>query len=95
MTVRIAALAAADHPRWLELARGYKAFYKTAVTDAEYARAWRRLLSNDRVSGLGAHLDGKLVGLTHYLFHSATWNDKVAQYNRFIRYDYPLQLAVI
>jgi GNAT superfamily N-acetyltransferase len=150
MTVRIAALAAADHPRWLELARGYKAFYKTAVTDAEYARAWRRLLSNDRVSGLGAHLDGKLVGLTHYLFHSATWNDKVcylqdlfvdpgmrgrgiaraliegvaaaalaqgaeklywltqdhnttaralydkvAKYNHFIRYDYPLQLAVI
>src|SRR5688572_33162875 len=77
MSVRVAALAAADHPRWLELARGYKAFYKTAVTDAECARAWRRLLSNDRVSGLGAHLDGKLVGITHYLFHSATWNDKV------------------
>ena len=150
MTVRIAALAAADHPRWLELARGYKAFYKTAVTDAEYARAWRRLLASDRVWGLGAHLDGKLVGITHYLFHSATWNDKVcylqdlfvdpavrgrgvaraliegvaaaalaegaeklywltqdhnataralydkvAKYNHFIRYDYPLQLAVI
>jgi GNAT superfamily N-acetyltransferase len=150
MTVRIAALTAADQPRWLELARGYKTFYKTAVTDAEYARAWRRLLSNDRVSGLGAHLDSNLVGITHYLFHSATWNDKVcylqdlfvdpamrgrgvaraliegvaaaalaqgaeklywltqdhnataralydkvAKYNDFIRYDYPLQLAVI
>ncbi|HVJ22862.1 MAG TPA: hypothetical protein VM756_02885 [Burkholderiales bacterium] len=34
MTVRIAALAAADHSRWLELARGYEAFYKTAVTEA-------------------------------------------------------------
>ena len=150
MSLRVAALAAADHPRWLELTRGYKAFYKTAVTDAEYARAWRRLLSNDRVSGLGAHLDGKLVGLTHYLFHSSTWNqevcylqdlfvdpalrgrgiaralieavakaalargaerlywltqehnaaaralyDKVAKYNHFIRYDYPLHLAVV
>ena len=145
MTVRIAALAAADHPRWLELARGYKAFYKTAVSDAEYARTWRRLLANDRVWGLGAHLDGKLVGITHYLFHTGTWNqevcylqdlfvdagargrgvaralieavaraarqrgaeklywltqthnaaaralyDKVAKYNDFIRYDYPL-----
>ena len=145
MTVRIAALAAADHPRWLELARGYKAFYKTAVSDAEYARTWRRLLANDRVWGLGAHLDGKLVGITHYLFHTGTRNqevcslqdlfvdagargrgvaralieavaraarqrgaeklywltqthnaaaralyDKVAKYNDFIRYDYPL-----
>jgi GNAT superfamily N-acetyltransferase len=77
MTVRIAALAAADHPGWLQLARGYKAFYKTAVTEAQYARAWQRLLANDRVSGLGAHLDGKLVGITHYLFHTGTWNDEV------------------
>jgi len=58
MALRIAALAAADHARWLELARGYKAFYKTQVGDAEYARAWQRLLGNDRVWGLGAHLDG-------------------------------------
>jgi GNAT superfamily N-acetyltransferase len=150
MSVRIAALAAADHSRWLELARGYKAFYQTAVTDAGYARAWQRLLANDRVWGLGAHLGGKLVGITHYLFHTGTWNDqvcylqdlfvdpelrgrgvaralieavateargrgaeklywltqthntnaralydKVAKYNDFIRYDYPLPLAVI
>ena len=150
MSLRVAALAAADHPRWLELARGYKAFYKTPVTAAEYQRAWKRLLANDRVWGLGAHRDGQLVGITHYLFHSSTWNeevcylqdlfvdpalrgrgiaralieavakaalargaerlywltqehnaaaralyDKVAKYNHFIRYDYPLQLAVV
>ncbi len=149
-TPRVAALSRADHARWLELARGYKAFYKTAVTEAQYARAWQRLLANDRVWGLGAHLDGKLVGITHYLFHTGTWNDqvcylqdlfvdpavrgrgvagalikgvaaaalaqgaerlywltqdhnataralydKVAKYNNYIRYDYPLQLAVI
>jgi hypothetical protein len=64
MAVRIAALAAADHPRWLELAGGYKAFYKTAVTAAEYERAWRRLLAEDRVHGLGAQLDGRLVGIS-------------------------------
>ena len=77
MTVRIAALAAADHPRWLELARGYKAFYQTAVTPQQYEHAWRRLLAEDRVHGLGAHLDGRLVGITHYLFHSGTWNNEV------------------
>jgi GNAT superfamily N-acetyltransferase len=77
MALRIAALGAADHLRWLDLARGYKAFYKTQVTDAEYERAWERLLANDRVWGLGAHLDGKLVGITHYLFHTGTWNNEV------------------
>jgi GNAT superfamily N-acetyltransferase len=75
--VRVAALAAADHGRWLELARGYKAFYKTVVTEAQYARAWRRLLDEDRVHGLGARLDGELVGITHYFLHTATWHDKV------------------
>jgi GNAT superfamily N-acetyltransferase len=150
MSVRVAALAVADHPRWLELARGYKAFYKTELADAEYQRAWKRLLANDRVWGLGAHHDSQLVGITHYLFHSGTWNeevcylqdlfvdpalrgrgiaralieavakaalargaerlywltqehntaaralyDKVAKYNHFIRYDYPLHLAVV
>jgi GNAT superfamily N-acetyltransferase len=77
MALRIAALAAADHPRWLELARGYKAFYKTRVTAAEYQHAWKRLLGNDRVWGLGAHLDGRLVGITHYLFHTGTWHHEV------------------
>jgi len=77
MALRIVALAAADHPRWLVLARGYKAFYKTQVTDAEYAHAWQRLLANDRVWGLGAHLDGELVGITHFLFHTGTWSNEV------------------
>ena len=77
MAPRIAALTAADHSRWLELARGYKAFYKTSVTDQEYERAWGRLLVHDRVWGLGAHLDGDLVGITHYLFHTGTWNNEV------------------
>jgi GNAT superfamily N-acetyltransferase len=74
---RIAVLGPADHQRWLELARGYKAFYNTRVSDAEYERAWQRLLAQDRVWGLGAHLDGRLVGITHYLFHTGTWNHEV------------------
>jgi len=66
-----------ERRRWLVLARGYKAFYKTEVTEGEYARAWQRLLANDRVWGLGAHLDGELVGITHFLFHTGTWNHEV------------------
>jgi GNAT superfamily N-acetyltransferase len=148
MSVRVAALAPADYPRWLALVRDYKTFYQAEVSKEEYERAWKRLLGNERVWGLGAHLDGQLVGFTHYLFHTGTWNDevcylqdlfvdaavrgrgvaralieavakaalargaeklywltqehnataralydKVAKYNHFIRYDYPLHLA--
>jgi GNAT superfamily N-acetyltransferase len=77
MTLQVAPLARSDHERWLVLARGYKAFYKTEVTDAEYERAWKRLLEEDGIHGLGAHLDGRLVGITHYLFHTSTWAEQV------------------
>ena len=75
--IRVTPLARSDHERWLALARGYKAFYKTETTDAEYERAWERLLAEDRIHGLGAHHDGRLVGITHYLFHASTWAERV------------------
>ena len=77
LSPRIAPLSGSDHERWLALARGYKAFYKTATTDAEYERAWKRILGEDGINGLGAHLDGRLVGITHFLFHTATWAEQV------------------
>jgi GNAT superfamily N-acetyltransferase len=55
------------------LARGYKAFYDTPTTDAEYAAAWNRLLAREHVFGLGTHVDGRLAGMAHYLFHAGTW----------------------
>lgn len=73
MSIRIAPLAAADRNRWEVLARGYKAFYKTDTTDAEYDAAWSRLLRQDAVFGLAAHADGELVGITHYFFHTSIW----------------------
>ena len=77
MNLHVAPLARSDHERWLALARGYKAFYKTDVTDAEYERTWERLLAEDRIHVLGARLDGRLVGITHFLFHTAIWVDPV------------------
>lgn len=70
-------LQSADHTAWLPLARAYKAFYKTETTDAEYDSAWQRLLAGEAVLGLGASLDGQLVGFTHYLFHTSTWTTRV------------------
>lgn len=68
----IAPLQAADRADWLPLAQAYKAFYKTPTSEAEYQRAWERLLAGDGVHGLGARVQGQLVGITHYLFHTST-----------------------
>ena len=69
----IAPLDQRDRARWEVLARGYKTFYKTVIPDADYEIAWQRLVTHDRVAGLGARLDGELVGIAHYLFHTSVW----------------------
>ncbi len=69
----IAALRPEDREQWELLARGYKAFYETPATDAEFDRAWLRLLAQDGVHGLGAFTDDRLVGIAHYLFHASVW----------------------
>lgn len=69
----VSPLAAADRDGWEALARGYKAFYRTAVTDAEYARAFERLVDGDGVYGLAARSGDALVGIAHYLFHTTIW----------------------
>jgi GNAT superfamily N-acetyltransferase len=73
MTVHVEPLKAADRRAWEVLARGYKAFYNTPTTDAEYDAAWARLLANEGVHGLAAWADGHLVGMAHYLFHTSVW----------------------
>ncbi|MDP3085340.1 MAG: GNAT family N-acetyltransferase [Rubrivivax sp.] len=73
MHLTIAPLTAADRAPWEALARGYKSFYKTDVTAADMDRAWHRLLAEDGVFGVGAKLDGELLGIGHYLFHTSVW----------------------
>ena len=73
MTPRIVPLQPEDRAAWEVLARGYKDFYNTPTTDAEYTAAWNRLLANDGVHGLAAWVDGRLVGIAHYLFHTSVW----------------------
>jgi GNAT superfamily N-acetyltransferase len=72
--IEISALGPADRPRWEILARAYKDFYETTVPDEGYEETWQRLLQADSLHGLGARLDGNLVGIAHYFFHAAVWN---------------------
>jgi len=77
MIIDILPLRAADREDWEKLARGYKAFYQTPTTDAEYQTAWTRLLAGEEVFGLAAHVDDRVVGIAHYLFHTVVWAPKV------------------
>jgi GNAT superfamily N-acetyltransferase len=66
-------LGPADRDRWEVLARGYKDFYETHVPPSGYEQTWRRLLAGTEVHGIGAWLDGRLVGIAHYLCHVTVW----------------------
>lgn len=71
--IEIGPLRPEDRPIWEALARGYKAFYQTPTSDDGYERTWRQLLDGTEYHGLGAWVDGQLVGIAHYLFHSTFW----------------------
>jgi GNAT superfamily N-acetyltransferase len=69
----IAPLAPGDRAEWEALARGYKAFYRTELPDSAYEETWRALIADERVHGLAARIDGRMVGIAHYLLHAQTW----------------------
>ena len=66
-----------DYAQWLLLWEGYNAFYKrsgpTALAPEITQQTWAHMLDPSvPVHGLVAERDGRLVGLTHYLFHRST-----------------------
>ncbi|PHQ97207.1 MAG: GNAT family N-acetyltransferase [Marinosulfonomonas sp.] len=68
-------LTAQDEAEWRRLWCAYLEHYETSVPEAVYVSTFARLLGDDPqdFSGLVAELDGRLVGLTHYLFHRHAW----------------------
>nr|WP_281495961.1 GNAT family N-acetyltransferase [Marivita sp. S6314] len=68
-------MRATDYDSWSALWRGYLTFYESSVPDAVYESTFARLLGDDPqdFTGLVAEKDGRLVGLTHYLFHRHCW----------------------
>jgi GNAT superfamily N-acetyltransferase len=64
----------ADHLAWLDLWRGYQSFYKVDIDAATTAMTWQRLLDDtEPMWGAVAELDGRLLGIVHYLTHRSTW----------------------
>ena len=75
--IEIGPLKTSERAGWERLARAYNDFYETVLPESDYDRAWRRLLAGIETHGLGARLDGKLVGIAHFLFHHNVWRDEV------------------
>ena len=73
MSINIRPIIAADKDRWLELFKEYIVFYKSKLSDEQYELTWQRLNSSFNITGLLAELDGKVVGLAHYIFRPSTW----------------------
>jgi GNAT superfamily N-acetyltransferase len=66
-----------DYNQWLPLWEGYNAFYgrsgETALASEITQITWTRFFdSYEPVHALVAESDGKLLGLTHYIFHRST-----------------------
>jgi GNAT superfamily N-acetyltransferase len=73
----IAPLIAVDRPAWERLARAYHDFYRETIPQAAYDATWIRLLDGSQIEGVGAHRDGELVGIAHFLFHHHVWQPSV------------------
>ena len=77
MSLTVHPLDQAHRHAWQPLAEAYKAFYRTPTTPEEYDRAWSRLMAAQAVRGLGASVEGRLVGIAHVVLHGSAWADRV------------------
>ena len=68
-------LAIEDEANWRRLWTAYLAFYETVLPEEIYRSTFARLSGggSGEFRGLVAVLDGRPVGLAHYLFHRSCW----------------------
>ena len=72
--VIIRTLGEDEREAWNPLWAGYLAFYKSALARQTSDLAWSRFHDPDEpLFALGGYIDGRLLGIAHYLFHRSTW----------------------
>lgn len=76
MSVEIRPIAKDDYAEWRRLWTGYLDFYETKLPDEVYQTSWQRLFTEGEFEPRGfiALVDGKSVGLVHYMFHRSMWS---------------------
>jgi GNAT superfamily N-acetyltransferase len=70
--IAVASLEPNDREAWQKLFAGYNAFYNRTWPAERYEEAWQAFRRADRVHALGGRLDGRLVGIAHFLVHPST-----------------------
>ncbi|MFI7462622.1 GNAT family N-acetyltransferase [Nonomuraea sp. NPDC049646] len=70
--ISIGKLMPSDRDAWESLFRAYIDFYQRVEPDEMYGRAWQEFQADARMHAFGARLDGRLVGITHFLVHAST-----------------------
>lgn len=72
MNIRMA--RESDFKQWRPLWQGYQAFYKTQIADDVTAQTWARFLDpTEPMHCAVAEIDGRLVGMVHYIYHRSCW----------------------
>ncbi|GGT12858.1 GNAT family N-acetyltransferase [Nonomuraea spiralis] len=70
--ISIGKLVPSDRDVWEGLFRAYIDFYQRVEPAEMYERAWQEFQADTRMHAFGARLDGRLVGITHFLVHAST-----------------------
>ena len=74
MKIRMA--HADDFAQWVTLWKGYQVFYKTNIAEATTDTTWSRFLDPaEPMYCAVAEVDGKLIGMVHYIFHRSCWTE--------------------
>jgi GNAT superfamily N-acetyltransferase len=59
---------------WEPLWRGYLDFYQTYLPNDTYNTTWARFHDPaEPMWALGGYIDGRLLGIAHYLYHRSCW----------------------
>ncbi|MBT2394079.1 GNAT family N-acetyltransferase [Streptomyces sp. ISL-1] len=70
--ISIGKVLPSDRDAWEALFRAYIDFYQRVEPPEMYDWAWLEFQADTRLHALGARLDGRLVGITHFLVHPNT-----------------------
>ncbi|GAA3302000.1 GNAT family N-acetyltransferase [Dactylosporangium vinaceum] len=70
--IAVAALGPDDREAWQTLFAGYNAFYGRSWPAERYEQAWQTFMRAETMHALGGRLDGRLVGIAHFLVHPST-----------------------
>jgi len=72
--IEIRPVAASERAAWEPLWKGYLDFYKTTVPKEVYDTTWARLQDPaEAMHLLGATVDGRLLGIVHFIYHRSCW----------------------